>query len=654
MGITYNSVGNTTSAVEVLQEAVDASLRSYYDNFEFAVASAVASEHWTGEVFAGAAEASDADINTTTAGKAYVIADPDGTPAATAYWLRKNKTVNASSFTIIVDADYTWGTEGAGNLDGGLYITKGAAYDANNHFYIVRRKSTTGPLDNITIDGALNGVGLTAATANITDDAVAFKVERVNDQWRFYYSTAQSPDYTWVYIGYYEDTSNFMTDEVSYAIGGSSPGVADAESVQIDFDNLQFFINTASIDEMLSEGYNSAHIAANADGSVMERLEWVQVALGGGALQLRVEQSKSGAVEEDSFMAFAISLFDIDTGAVQAADIDITGITVNLEKSTGGAAFSNAGITQPVFAKANGLVSIDYRFLAAEWEIGDTYRLAVSGITCTVAGDTAYVKDVVWSNLITELVNVEAKIDAIQADIGDPSSRTNFQDIENMIGIPDAANSNLNDMLNTGFDSSGLTANEDGSIIERLEQIQESVNVGTGTSLAANESLADVLYSTNGISTFPAAAAPGNGVSIAEVLRQVYDQTVATEAGKFQFATTTEDLNQVAGTYDLLTGTGQDVMLESFVIQMPDAAAAGAVTSISIVTDDSTAATIISVAEGAVGNLTAQAQLSWKGSLKITVGTKLQLILAGGAHGSTYTTSITAGYRAITAGGTLA
>ncbi len=428
----YGRWGAILAASGGIEGILDAAVRAYYDPFEFAIASAVASEHWTGEVFVGAAEASDADINTTTAGKAYVMADPDGTPVATGYWLRKNATRNSPFFTVIVDADFTWGTPDAGNLDGGVWITKGAAYDANNHMYLVRRKSTTGPLDIIAIDGALNGVGLTEATAAITSDAVAFKIERWDDQWRFYYSLTQAPDYNWVLVGYFEDTSNFMTDEVSIALGASSPGVLDAESLNVDFDNFKFYDNMGGIVQMITEGYNSTHIASNEDGSIMERLEWVQVALGGGAIQLRVEQSKSGAVEEDAFMAFAISLFDIDTGAVQVADIDITGIAAVLEKSTGGAAFNAAGITQPTFTKANGLVSDDNRFLAAEWEIGDTYRLQVSGITCTVAGDTAYVKDVVWSNLITELVNVEAKIDAIQADLGDVADAATADDLSDI------------------------------------------------------------------------------------------------------------------------------------------------------------------------------------------------------------------------------
>jgi len=49
------------------------------------------------------------------------------------------------------------------------------------------------------------------------------------------------------------------------------------------------------------------------------------------------------------------------------------------------------------------------------------------------------------------------------------------------------------DNANNAFASTSVAANEDGSLIERLEQIQEAVNIGTGTSLAANKSLVDAL-----------------------------------------------------------------------------------------------------------------------------------------------------------------
>ena len=41
--------------------------------------------------------------------------------------------------------------------------------------------------------------------------------------------------------------------------------------------------------------------------------------------------------------------------------------------------------------------------------------------------------------------------------------------------------------------TTNVVANEDGSVLERLEQIQEATNVGTGTSMAANSSIADAL-----------------------------------------------------------------------------------------------------------------------------------------------------------------
>lgn len=89
--------------------------------------------------------------------------------------------------------------------------------------------------------------------------------------------------------------------------------------------------------------------------------------------------------------------------------------------------------------------------------------------------------------------------------------------------------------------TTNVVANENGSVLERLEQVQEAVNVGTGTSLPANTSLADFvgkgtgtqlpanaslhdeLAGANGIAVYPAAAVPGNAASIAQVLRDIWD-----------------------------------------------------------------------------------------------------------------------------------
>ena len=141
--------------------------------------------------------------------------------------------------------------------------------------------------------------------------------------------------------------------------------------------------------------------------------EWIVANLGGVAGRTRVVPSIGATVEEDAYQQFSISIMDIDTGSVPLADIDITGISAVIEKSTGGAAFSAVGLTAIVFGKEDGRVFVDYRFLAAEWAAGDVYKIVVSGIEATVDGDTAYIPAVVWSNLIVEQGDISADTDPL-------------------------------------------------------------------------------------------------------------------------------------------------------------------------------------------------------------------------------------------------
>lgn len=129
--------------------------------------------------------------------------------------------------------------------------------------------------------------------------------------------------------------------------------------------------------------------------------------------------------------------------------------------------------------------------------------------------------------------------------------------------------------------------------------------------------------------------------------------------GKLQVAHTTIDLNQAAATYDLFTAVTQDVAIEKLVIRMPAIVAGGALTSIAIQTDDATPQVFITAAEGAVANLTSEAQLSWApagGAIILDAGTgaKIRLTIAGGAHGAAYVCDVVAEYRAVVSGGYLA
>ena len=130
-----------------------------------------------------------------------------------------------------------------------------------------------------------------------------------------------------------------------------------------------------------------------------------------------------------------------------------------------------------------------------------------------------------------------------------------------------------------------------------------------------------------------------------------------TAVGKHQVAITTIDLHPAAASYDLFTGTTQDFMLTGLSFKLPniDVSDDCALTSISIQTDDVTVQTIISSTDGAVANLTAEAELSWTGRIKITTATKIQLTIGGGTADTDPTTClVTADGYAIVAGGNLA
>jgi len=78
---------------------------------------------------------------------------------------------------------------------------------------------------------------------------------------------------------------------------------------------------------------------------------------------------------------------------------------------------------------------------------------------------------------LTGSLSPAADVTALQTDLGDPSTRTNFKTIESLIGVPDAANSCLDDMLRTGFNSGSVTSASAGSVMEMLKFIISKVDV---------------------------------------------------------------------------------------------------------------------------------------------------------------------------------
>ena len=540
-------------------------------------------------------------------------------------------------------------------------------------------------------------------------------------------------------------------------------------------------------DNTNNNAFDSSAVVANADGSLIERMEYLQTAVGGAAGQLRFQQSESTTVEDNAFQQFSISLIDINSGAITSANINIASIAVEMAKSTGGGAFSAVGITQPTFAKADGRVYTSYQFLDAEWAVGDVYRLTVSDIVVTFGAEFAYVPMMVWSNMVTDIIDIDTVVDSIKvdtgriqdtaltigmgsgslasyiagnngglgstlpastslydvvkylanvadggtvsptkvldnsilsiilskvsggdissfdnstdsleaisdkvtdvnADLGNFSGQTNLQSLLAVLGVPDVAAKDLYTCLITdrldnatfGLDAISTDTSKIQDVAVTIGMASGSLasyiagnNGGLGTALPVSTSLYDT---TKNIRNVPI---DGTTLPVANTLSDIlhkdgsytYDNTTdsleaisdkisliptTTVDGATQIAVTTVDLNQAASSYDLFTGTTQRVLLESLIIKMPTGAAGGALTSISVQTDDVTAGVIISSADGALANLTSEAELSWTGAMLINVGTKIQLTIDGGAHGSEYITTIIAKYVSVIAGGTLA
>jgi len=193
-------------------------------------------------------------------------------------------------------------------------------------------------------------------------------------------------------------------------------------------------------------------------------------------------------------------------------------------------------------------------------------------------------------------------------------------------------------------------------ILPTLGSLLRAIQTIPGADSAINVFMRDVLGNKTDTALYAPTAADSLMRYIKGILESVVGTTATRVMGRLQIAATTIDLNQVVGTYDLFTGTTQDVVVERLVIRMPNIVAGGALTSISIQTDDTTPQVFISAADGAVANLTAEAQLAWTGAILIDAGTgaKIRLTIAGGAHGVAYVCDVIAECRAVISGGYLA
>jgi len=132
-----------------------------------------------------------------------------------------------------------------------------------------------------------------------------------------------------------------------------------------------------------------------------------------------------------------------------------------------------------------------------------------------------------------------------------------------------------------------------------------------------------------------------------------YDGTNwTTKSGSSTLKTTTIDINQPADDYTLLVAGGGSVLIESIALRLPnvDCSDDATLTAISLETDDTTPIEILSAVNGAVANLTAEAQFLYSTPFVLAEGKGIVLTIAGGAADAATVCTLAVKYRALEAG----
>lgn len=202
--------------------------------------------------------------------------------------------------------------------------------------------------------------------------------------------------------------------------------------------------------------------------------------------------------------------------------------------------------------------------------------------------------------------------------------------------------------------------------------------------MAMLKQIINVLMGSNGISVFPTAATPNQGVSLAEVIRQIYEDLVVvndfldTEVAAILADTGTDGVvvnsrttaaNRIAGEIQILevsitaalnaglttvaTITDQPCLIKSVVIHA-DTAAHADMTTCAVKGGNSQIVTFISTADATEDNLNAiDKQVSWFGAVRLAATKTIMIDLLGvGATAADLT--ITIEYEACVDGGSLA
>jgi hypothetical protein len=128
-----------------------------------------------------------------------------------------------------------------------------ATYTANNVVYIQRQSSSGGVGNRITAGAVFGSASQGETSFTSSDTELAFKIERLGNVYRCYYSLTQSPDEVWVLLAQFEDDSSDMGRETTVYVDAYSPGNADEQTAVGDFDNFKLYNIASDVNDVLSD-----------------------------------------------------------------------------------------------------------------------------------------------------------------------------------------------------------------------------------------------------------------------------------------------------------------------------------------------------------------------------------------------------------------
>lgn len=251
-------------------------------------------------------------------------------------------------------------------------------------------------------------------------------------------------------------------------------------------DNPGNILGTNTADNL----YDSSSVAANADGSMIERQEYIQTQLAAMSSALPGNFAWGVAPAGTSSTTAVVIAALAGYGDDYFNDQYYMQVLKNADSAGNAPEPSLRKITD--YVSATGTFTCD-AFASA---IGASDICLILHESIVAIGrddaDNIYASTNVVANADGSILE---RLEYIQGLVGGVDGTAN------VLGTNDADNQ---------YDSSSVAANADGSALERLEYIQSSM--ATAAELSGT-----------GIPSYPAAAAPANNVSIAEVLRDIWD-----------------------------------------------------------------------------------------------------------------------------------